>query len=96
MHEKHKTPEAYFDIGEIYTRLEQVIYDRKEEDEKYERTTSDEMKKQYDLAIQAVVAIGRMNPHPDSPEKFTKALEDIREGLGLEDATCRLILQQVY
>ena len=96
MPEKHTKPEAYFDVGEIYTRLEQFIYDRKEEDGKYGRTTSDEKSRQYDLAIKAVIAIGRMNPRPDSPDKFTRSLEEIREGLGLEEATCRLILQQVY
>ena len=97
MTEKHTTPETSFDVGEIYSRLDQAIYEhREEEEEKYGRKISDEKTKTYETAINVIVAIGRMNPRPNSKEDFIKTLDGMKKEHGIDDFAYRAIMEHVY
>lgn len=96
MTEKHEKPETYFEVNEIYSRLDQAIFEHREEEEKYGRQISDEMVKTYEEAINIVVAIGRIQPHPDSKEKFQQVLDKMKKEHSINDAVYRIIIEQVY
>lgn len=96
MSEKHKTPEAFFSVTEIYERMDQAIYDLKERAEKFERPLSEETIKSHESALNVIIAIGRMNPQPDSEKKFKDILEEAKESGKIDEESYRLIMQQIY
>ncbi|MEI6042430.1 MAG: hypothetical protein WCQ00_02585 [bacterium] len=96
MGEKHQTPETFFDVAEIYNRLDQVIYDHREEEEKYGRVISDEMTSKYESALNILIHIRRMHPQPDSEKAFIKVLDDVKEKHGMDESVYSIIIQQVY
>ena len=96
MDEKHKTPEALFSVTEIPERLDQAIYDLKERAEKFGDPMSEEISKSYELALNVVDAISRMDPQPDSEQKFLDLLELAKESGRIDENSYRLIKQQIY
>lgn len=95
MAEKQTQPET-FDVSELYGRLDQSLYDHREEEAKYDRKMTEETAVKYESAINTAVAIGRMQPRPNSKKEIQKILDKMKKDGDINDAVYRTIMEHVY
>jgi uncharacterized protein YabN with tetrapyrrole methylase and pyrophosphatase domain len=95
MAEKQTKPET-FDVSELYGRLDQALYDHREEEAKYERVITEEMAKRYESAINTAIEIGRMHPHPIPKEELHKVLDKMKKDGEIDESVHRIIMEHVY
>jgi predicted site-specific integrase-resolvase len=96
MSEKHKIPETFFDVAEIYSRLDQAIYEHKERLERFGQELSDEDKDTEKFAIDILNEIKVKNPNLNSESEFMKILNEAEKSGAINEKAKRLILSQVY
>ena len=96
MTEKHQTPETFFDVDDISSRLDQVIYDYKETLEKFDVTSTEEEAEIQRSAVNTLETIKLMNPRFNSEAEFVEKLNHAKTAGTLSEKAYRLIMAQTY
>jgi hypothetical protein len=95
MDEKQTKPEASFNVADIYDRLDQAIYDHKEQLELYGHVLTEEIDKTHKSAVSFLNTIKESSPSVNSQEELTKKIDDAKMSGVIDDATYRLLMSQV-
>ena len=96
MDEKQIKPEAFFDVAEIYDRLDQAIYDHKEQLELYGHVLTEEIDKTHKSAVELLNNIKKLDNPINSQKELIKKIDDAKMTGVIDDATYRLLMSQVY
>lgn len=96
MNEKQPQPETFFDVAEVYDRLDQAIYDYKERLETYGQTLSEETSNKHASAKDFLNNLKESNPPIKSEAELIKKIDDAKMTGNIDEATHRLIMSQVY
>jgi hypothetical protein len=96
MDEKQIKPEAFFDVAEIYDRLDQAIYDHKEQLELYGHVLTEEIDKTHKSAVELLNNIKKLDNPINSQKELIKKIDDAKMSGAIDDATYRLLMSQVY